>query len=78
MYVLVSHVVPDPDTDTVTAVGMHARAGSTTNDEFVETDRADEIAPTRDAMVERVALSGYIRPRTYGVVRDPYVLLIVF
>lgn len=68
-YVVVPTVVPD--TATRTAVGMHARGSS--DGDYVETDRADEIAPTRGEMVLRVALSGYIRPRIYGVVRDPYV-----
>ena len=41
--------------------------------EYVETDRASAVAPTMEEMVARVAQSGYIRPRTYGVTQNPYI-----
>ena len=39
---------------------------------YVEEDRADPLALSREQMVHRIAESGYIRPRTYGVNQVPY------
>ena len=50
-----------------TVNAAHARGA------YVETDRADPVAPTREEMVERVAQSGYVRPRTYGITQNPHI-----
>ena len=41
-------------------------------DEGDEGDSDDDIAPSREGMVARIARSGYIRPRRYGVSLHPY------
>ena len=32
----------------------------------------DDVAPSREEMVARIARSGYVRPRRYGVALHPY------
>ena len=40
---------------------------------YVETDRADPVALTREEMVDRVTQSGYVRPRTFGITQNPHI-----
>ena len=59
------------DSESVSWTRMSSRAHP--SDDYVCTDSADPVAPTREEMVQRIRQSGYIRPRTYGVPTYTYI-----
>ena len=64
----VPQVLPDEDLE----LAMQSIDRMNVETEELSSVPVDDVAPSREEMVARIARSGYVRPRRYGVALHPY------